>query len=175
MKRTMYLLLSLAFLVSCQNNCPENYTQNAPEIDTYKQGLAAYESQDWDSMSSSYSENAEIYFNATEGNAMSVSEMVDGHKSFTSQFSSYSFITDRNEYERVITDDGEMWVNFWGTWTGVVAATGKHIELPVHLTAQFVDGKIVKEYGFWNEHIFYLAFQEAEALGSGEQAEIAEE
>jgi hypothetical protein len=44
------------------------------------------------------------------------------------------------------------------------------IEIPVHLTAQFIDGKIVREYGYWDNGPIILAIQEIEAA-----AKIADE
>ncbi len=175
MKTTMYLFLSVMLFTACQNDCPERYTQNAPEIDTYKQGLVAYESQDWDAMKANFADDAKISYNALKGNSQSVSEVIEGHKSMVSQFSSYGFVPNESEYERVITDDGEMWVNFWGTWSGVLAATETRVEMPVHLTSKFIDGKIVEEHGYWNELILYMAFQEAEAMNAMEEKELTEE
>jgi hypothetical protein len=37
------------------------------------------------------------------------------------------------------------------------------LEIPVHLTAQFIDGKIVREYGYWDNAPIVLAIQEIEA------------
>jgi ketosteroid isomerase-like protein len=175
MRTTMYLFLSLMLFTGCQSDCPERYTQDAPEIESYKQSGMAYVNQDWDALRAGYSEDAEIYFNATEGNAESVEEMIEGHQNTARLLSSFGFIEGKDEYEKVITDHDEVWVNYWGTWYGVVAATGKRVEIPVHLTAQFVDGKIVKEYGYWDSLPIYLAFQEAEAVSAREEADMTEE
>ncbi len=55
-----------------------------------------------------------------------------------------------SEYEMVVTDDGEKWVNFWGLWKGTLQANNKTYEIPVHITSQFIGGKIVKEFGYWD-------------------------
>ena len=50
----------------------------------------------------------------------------------------------------VLDDKGETWVNYWGVWKGTMAANGKTYEIPIHITSQFVNGKIVKSYGYWD-------------------------
>lgn len=176
MKLTLFTLMSVLLLVSCQEKCPENYTQTAPEIDTYKKSLAAYEAQNWEEMRANAADTAKIYHNALEDNGLSMKESIEGHKNLISQLSSYGFEKEGGEIERVITDNGEMWVNYWGTWFGVIAATGKRVTIPLHLTAQFVDGKIVKEYGFWDSMPLYLAMQEAEAAEEdAESTDVARE
>ena len=74
------------------------------------------------------------------------------------------------EYEMVITDDGETWVNCWLGWKGTLAANNKDIYIPIHLTYQFVDGKIVREYGYWDGSQVMMELQKIEA-----EAKMAEE
>jgi len=73
-------------------------------------------------------------------------------------------------YEQTLSDDGNTWVNFWGDWRGTLAANGQALEIPVHLTCQMVDGKIVEEYGFYDVSKYVLAMQAIEA----EKAEAEE-
>lgn len=166
MKTPVILLLSLILFTACQEECPERYTQNAPEIDLYKQGIAAYVAQDWDGLRSNYAEGAKIQFNTTRENPATIDQAIDGHKNTVAMLSDYGFKEGDSEYERVITDDDEMWVNYWGTWYGVVAATGKRVEIPVHLTARFIDSKIVTEHGIWNTLELAEAFDQAAALAA---------
>ena len=63
----------------------------------------------------------------------------------------------------VLTDDGKTWVNFWGTWKGTLAGNNKEITLAVHLTAQFIDKKIVQDHGYWDASEVVLSLQEIEA------------
>jgi predicted ester cyclase len=53
-----------------------------------------------------------------------------------------------------------------------MAGNGKSIEMPVHLTYQFIDGKIVKEYGYWDptEIVLNLQAIEAEKNSATEEA-----
>ena len=70
----------------------------------------------------------------------------------------------------VLTDDGETWVNCWLEWNGTLAANNKEIDIPIHLTYQFVDGKIVREYGYWDASEIVMELQKIEA-----EAKMAEE
>jgi len=46
-------------------------------------------------------------------------------------------------------------------------------EIPVHLTAQFIDGKIVKEFGYWDNSSIALALEKLKEVASPES--IADE
>jgi len=70
-----------------------------------------------------------------------------------------------------ITDEGKTWVNFWGVWKGTLAANNIVLEIPVHLTAQFIDGKIVREYGYWDNGPIVLAIQEIESAKMAAETE----
>jgi hypothetical protein len=174
MKTSVLLLLSLILFTACQDQSPERYTQDAPEIDLYKSGFADYVSQNWEGLRSYYAEGAKIHFNSGNDNAITIEEAIEENKRTADLLSEYGFLADYSEYERVITDKDEMWVNFWGTWYGVIATTGKRVEIPVHLTARFVDSKVVAEYGYWDNLPFYLALNEA-AAQAAEIDETAEE
>lgn len=171
MKTSFILLFSLLLFTACKQECPERYTQDAPEIDLYKQGIAHYESQNWDELRAGYAEGAKIHYNSTSENPITIDQAIEGHKNTVSMLSDYGFVEGDSEYERVITDDDEMWVNFWGTWYGVVAATGKRVEMPLHLTARFMDSKVVSEHGFWDGQALSEALSEAAARMAREEVE----
>ena len=40
-----------------------------------------------------------------------------------------------------------------------MAGSGKQVEIPVHLTYQFVDGKIVREHGYWDPSEIVIELQ----------------
>ncbi len=67
-----------------------------------------------------------------------------------SNFESYGFGDKGAEYEMIIDKDGDTWVNYWNIWKGKANLTGKELSIPVHLTIQFVDGKIVQEYAYYD-------------------------
>ncbi len=147
MKSLLVLCLSFLTLLSCND---KRYTQQSEEINTYKKVVADYENMDWESFASHYADSAKIYNNVTKDKGIGLSEFMAQNKEDASLFSSWSYVPDESEYEMVVTDKGETWVNFWGLWKGELKATGKTYDIPSHITAQFVDGKIVKEYGYWD-------------------------
>ncbi len=119
-----------------------------------------------------FADAAKIYHNNWDTPA-SAAQVQEGHINTISNLSSYGFDKDQMVYEQVLDDDGETWVNFWGLWKGTMKANGKTINIPVHISAQYVDGKIVQEYGFWNMSEFVDEMQALQA--AAEAAAEAEE
>ena len=72
----------------------------------------------------------------------------------------------------VINAEGQKWVHFWGSWQGTLAANDQILSIPVHLAINFVDGKNVMEFGFWDTAPLVNAFAE---LAEAESAEAAVE
>jgi hypothetical protein len=170
MKHIIFIILTLALFTSCPNTNEVRYTQNSPEIDAYKQLLKDYEMGNWEAMSVHYADTAKIYFNATEKNPRTISESIEEDRKNSAILSSYGYIPNSMEFEMVVTNDGETWVNFWGVWQGRLAENNKLFEIPSHLTIQFVNGKIVKEYGYWNNTEMVLELKELEKKGAKESA-----
>lgn len=151
--KNLFLLFSCIFLlISCdQNNKEEEkirYTQDSEQINTFKNVLQNYENGEWDEYQSHFADSVELYYNSRE--SIDVSAAVAMHKQNNSALSSYDFVDSENEFEMVVTDAGETWVNFWGEWEGTIAENDSMIVIPVHITARFEDGKIVKEYLYFN-------------------------
>jgi hypothetical protein len=162
MKKALFISLMLIGIMGCQKK-ELRYTQNSPEIELYKKAIKDYELGNWDALASAYAADAKIGSNATEKNAVSVAANIVAMKEGLTSLASYNFVAEDNEYEMVVTDKGETWVNFWGVWQGRLKANNELIETPVHLTAQFVDGKIVKEFGYWDNAPMVLAIQKLQA------------
>jgi hypothetical protein len=162
MKKVLFISLMLISIMGCQKT-EVRYTQNSPEIDLYKKAMKDYELGNWDALASVYAADAKIGSNATEKNAVSVNANIVAMREGLTNLASYNFVPEDNEYEMVVTDEGETWVNFWGVWQGRLKASNELIETPVHLTAQFVDGKIVKEFGYWDNAPMVLAIQKLQA------------
>lgn len=160
MKKLILLGLAIVLFTSCSTKS-ERYTQQSAEIETYKVGIKDYSSQNWKSLTSHYADTTNVFFNTSV--PMRANKIPEFHQNNETVFSSRGFVEKGQEYEMVVTDDGKTWVNFWGTWKGTLAANNKEIEIPVHLTAQFIDGKIVREYGYWDNAPIVLAIQEIEA------------
>jgi hypothetical protein len=160
MKNLFLVGLAIVLFTSC-NTKPERYTQQSPEIETYKAGIKDYTDQNWESLVTHYADTANVFFNTTV--PMKASKIPEFHQNNETVFSSRGFVETGQEFEMATTDEGKTWVNFWGVWKGTLAANNKVIEIPVHLTAQFIDGKIVREYGYWDNAPIVLAIQEIEA------------
>lgn len=159
MKNLIFTGVFILLLTACQQ--PQRYTQQSPEIETLKNAIAAYDAKDWETMLMYYADTANIHFNNEK--PFKAPKIPDYHAPTDAYYSVRGFTDDGQEYEMVTTDDGKTWVNFWGTWKGVLNSTNEEFTLPVHLTAQFVDGKIVEEYGYWNGTDIVLAIQNMES------------
>ena len=158
MKKLILLGFSIALFAAC-NQQTKRYTQQSKEIDTYKQVIKDYENQNWESMAIHYTDTAKILNNVTEKNAQTVAQLVSQNKQDAAIFSSWNFVPEESEYEMVVTDKGETWVNFWGLWQGRLTANNQLYEIPVHITCRFIDGKIVREIGYWDISALALDLQ----------------
>ncbi|TRX24807.1 ester cyclase [Flavobacterium franklandianum] len=166
MKNLFILGLALVFLTSC--NQKQHYTQQSAEIDTYKKAIAAYEKQKWDELASYYADSAKIQMNVTKENAQTIAQNITQSKDDAKHFSSWRFNPKSVEYEMVVTDKGETWVNFWGNWEGTLKANNKTYVTPVHLTAKFIEGKIVREDGYWDNSKLMIDLQKMQPLAPKE-------
>ena len=149
MKKIILIAFAITFtLGSCDQK--KRYTQQSPEIDAYKKSIVAYENRNWEELASFYADTAKLRYNATKENAQTVAQMIATTKKDALIFSSWKYDPKSAEYEMVVTDKGETWVNFWGNWEGTLKANNKVYVIPASLTAQFIDGKIVREDGYWD-------------------------
>lgn len=148
MKTLLIPILVAIFFISCKDTSTPRYASASPEIDTVKNLVKDYENGNWESWLSHYADTAKVYHNSKEAvTAMTLKENLSG---ILANVSSYGFEDEDAFYEMIIDDQGEKWVNFWGNWQGTLAANNKTLSIPVHLTLQFVDGKIVEEHGYYD-------------------------
>ncbi|WP_026950866.1 nuclear transport factor 2 family protein [Algoriphagus mannitolivorans] len=148
MKNVIGLTLIVWILMSCQKE--SRYTQQAPEIESVKAMFAAYNAGDYEAQRKFYDANAEIFINAPETKPTTLDQAIADMNKDKDLFNNAQITIQEDAIERVITDKGEIWVNVWGEWKATLAATGKEYLLPFHETFQFMDGKIVKEFGYWD-------------------------
>jgi hypothetical protein len=142
------LLLGLVIMLSLSScNQKQRYTQQSAEIDTYKKVMEDYKTQNWKDYPLHYSDSAKIANNVVKEKAQTVSQAIEKSKADAKLF---TWKVDDIDYEMVVTDNGETWVNYWGVWNGTLKSTGKVYVIPFHNTAQFIDGKIVREDGYWD-------------------------
>lgn len=162
MKKLSLLILTAILFTACQQG-PARYTQNSPEIDTVKKLIANYNSKTYDT--SMYADTSKTFYN-TKDNSMSPAETIAYHQETDKTYKSRSFPDKGQEYEMVLTDDGNTWVNCWLDWQGTLAANNQEFNIPIHLTYQFIDGKIVREHGHWDPSALVLAMQEVEKINN---------
>lgn len=153
------ILLTVILCASCKENAPVRYATTGSEIDLVKSLLSDYEKGDWESWRGHYADTAKLHHNTTKDISLSPTEMNETLKGLLANTSSYAF-DDDPFFEKVIDDKGETWVNFWGDWKGTMVANNKELIIPVHLTIQIVDGKIVEEHGYYNLSEYMATMQE---------------
>jgi hypothetical protein len=173
MRKLAFVGVIALLFIACKQGEPR-YTQSSAEIDTFKELLAAYEGADWENYTAKFADTAKVYHN-TDDKSMTPAETVEAHKTNTSALSSYGFVPDKGDMEMVTTDKGETWVNYWGLWKGTIASNGKEMMIPVHVTAQFVDGKVVLEYGYWDNAPMQAAMEEAAAAAATDEVKPPDE
>jgi len=167
MKKIIQIALVIATVAACKNEV--RYTQNSLEIETYKQVIKDYEMGNWESYTTHFADTAKIIYNTTEKKALTLAQAIALNKEDISNISSYKYVPEESEYEMVVTDKGDTWVNFWGLWQGRLKANNELYEIPVHLTAQFIDGKIVKEFGYWDNSPIVLALWQLKEANPSER------
>lgn len=160
MKNLLLICLSLVLLSACQQPKQQYFSESA-EIDVLKVLLDDYHAANWEAWAGHYADTAKIYHNKIK--SATVKESSENLKAILSNVSSYKFDDESLFYEMIIDKDNETWVNFWGNWKGKLAANGQELVIPVHLTLQFVNGKIAEEYGYYDVSEFTLALQTIEA------------
>ena len=161
MKKLLILFIATTTIIACKTG-PERYSTSGTEVAMLKKLVDDYEKGNWEAWLSAYSDTAKVYHNTRTAN-VSGKEALDRHKQTTALMSSYEFMDKPIFYEKIIDDEGDTWVNFWGYWKGKLAANDQEIETPVHLSVQVADGKIVEEHGFWNTAPLADALREIEA------------
>ena len=162
MKKLFLLGLAVMIFTAC-NKQESRYTQNSPEIETFKAVLNAYDTKNYEALVSHYADTSKTSFNKIN---MASKDIPEFHKENDLNYSERGFVKEGQEYEMVLDDEGKIWVNFWGTWKATLAANGKEFTMPIHLTARFIDGKIVEDYGYWDPSEIILALQEIEAVNN---------
>ncbi len=145
----MKKLVLLGFAILLFTACEKRYTETSPEIDVVKALIEDYETGDWVGWRSHYSDTAKSYHNTKDG-GVAPDVTLERLKTSISGLSSYKFQKEEGEIEMVVDDKGRTWVNYWGVWQGSLTSAVKPLVIPVHLSFQMVDSKVVREYGYWD-------------------------
>jgi len=171
MRKTIVFLLTAILLLSCKSEA--RYTTASAEIDHVKILIADYEAGNWDAWKGHYADTAKLYHNSRK--ASSAAEVLEGMSDNLDAMATYKFQNKDRFFEMVVDDEGDKWVNFWGTWEGTIAENNQTLEIPVHITAQFADGKIVEEHAFYNLAELAMAIMALEEAKEKESMEESEE
>jgi outer membrane biogenesis lipoprotein LolB len=70
MKKFILLGFAIILLVACKQEV--RYTQNSPEIDTYKKVIEDYKTLNWEDYQTHYADTAKIMINVIKEKAQSV-------------------------------------------------------------------------------------------------------
>ena len=171
MKNLVLSIFVVILLVACKQG-PDRWTSSSPEIDVVKALISDYEAGNWEAWKGHYADTAKLYHNSTEPSG--VDETLEGLQGYLEPTSEYGFSDKDIYYEMIIDDDNQKWVNFWGTWEGNIGALDRDLKIPVHLTVQFVDGKIVEEHAFYNLVDYMVAMNDIAAMTKDESDEGVE-
>ncbi len=163
MKKFYVLTLVIISFLACKND-KTRYTQDSKEIEIVKATINDYDYHKWDSQRERYADTAKIYYNSRV-KILNPKDLQAYHIKNDSSFSTRAFEDEYREYEMIEDNKGKIWVNFWGLWKGHLAANNKEIVVPVHITYEFKEGKIVTEYGYWNSGELILELQKLEQEG----------
>ncbi|MBT8234645.1 MAG: nuclear transport factor 2 family protein [Bacteroidia bacterium] len=171
MRKIIVFLLTAVLLWSCKTET--RYTTESPEIEHVKALLADYDAGRWDAWKGHYADTAKLYHNSTESSSVTdVSKVLAAN---LEAMSAYGFQEKDRFFEMVIDDEGDKWVNFWGTWEGTIAENNQKLEIPVHITVQFTGDKIVEEHAFYNMSELAMAMMALEEAKEEETMEDSEE
>jgi hypothetical protein len=156
MKKLALLFCFTLLIVACQQE--QRYFTNAPEIETAKKSIQAYDDGNWDIWIEKYTDSAKIFHNNWDESKSSL-EVLASHKAMLANFPTYEFLDEPAFFEMTVNDEGQKWVNFWGIWQGI-STDGNELKIPVHITYLYVNGKVVEEYGFWDTNSLMITMDE---------------
>lgn len=171
MKNIILTFLISISILACDRK--QRYTQQSAEIETIKSIMDNYVNGEWDAYQSHYAEGAQLFFNTTEDKPATIQQIIAQQKLELEPLSSYTIDRENEAIEMVIDDKEETWVNYWGVWKGTMAANGKTYEIPIHITSQFVNGKIVKAFGYWDNSPIRLDVMAMQIAAEKEAMEAA--
>jgi hypothetical protein len=159
MKKLILLVLAVIAITACKQE--QRYFSESPEITDLKASINDYNTGNWEAWRAHYADTAKLYINSLKSST--AADLESAQKQLLSNFSSYGFVDKGSFAEMVIDKDNETWVNYWATWHGTLKANGKELDVPVHITSQYVNGKVVKLYDYWDSAPITAALAEIEA------------
>lgn len=135
-------LIIISVLASCTN---PSYVEKAPEIDILKSIFYSSPEDRATLFQQHYADDAQIYWNSTT--PVTWKELLIGIEESLKRFDEFQ-VMPSHEIHLIKNSKGERWVAFW---TAIKVRVGENEEvIPIHVSAQFVDLKIVKEAAYWD-------------------------
>jgi len=84
MKKLLIFGLAIVLFTAC--NQEKRYTQQSPEIDTYKKVMDDYKTMNWDDYPKHYADTAKIASNVVKEKALSISQSIEKSKEDAAMF-----------------------------------------------------------------------------------------
>ena len=163
MKKLLLLFLTVGLITACQQE-KQRYFSESSEINAFKASISEYGNGDWKTWHTHFADTAKLYINTLK--SISASDLEIAQREMLSNFSSYGFQDKGTFAEMVVDNDDETWVNYWANWHGILKENGKEIDVPVHITAQYVNGKVVEMYDYFDATPINVAIAEINAYNA---------
>ena len=97
-----------------------------------------------------YSDTVQVSFNSVSSDGLAT--LIAGWEQQHEVFSDIS-MTDEYVHTNYFSD-GNIWSNYWFTWSGTSKVSGSELEIRAHFDYKWDDGKIVVAQGFFADQEF---------------------
>jgi hypothetical protein len=152
MKNFIYLF-SIVLVFSCGQTNEENagIIQRTDDLSSKILEMSKeYQQNSYELTKQIYSDTVKVRFNLDEVDGLT--NMIAGWQQEHQVFSNISM---SDEYVHTnYFSNGNVWSNFWFTWSATGNATGNEIEIKAHFDYKWEEGKIVLAQGFFADNEF---------------------
>jgi hypothetical protein len=123
-----------------------------PEIDLMKKLLSSVEKADWDAARACFSDSAVIFYNQwapdTAQKGIPVGDVLANEKADRVNWENISY--GDPIYEVVTVPTGEKYGHIWARYTAKNKKTGKAVDVPLFVSYQIKDGKLLWEWAIYD-------------------------
>lgn len=152
----MNRFIQIVIIIVSISSCDTRYREQGPEIEAYKELISGMHRRDYKNHPDIYSDSAKIYLNSTV--PLTWKQSTAGLDESFNHFESYAY-NDHIEWQMVLNDMDEEWLGMWTIFRATMKNSGESIEVPVHISARFENGKIVEEACYWDNSIILEAIE----------------
>jgi hypothetical protein len=153
MKKLLLILLPVFMFVGCGQPTTDNagIIQRTDDLSSKVLDLALeYQKNSYELSREVYSDTVQTSFNSTQIDGLS--DLIAG---WEQQHTVFSDIKMADPYVHTnYFSNGNIWSNFWFTWSATSNATGNKLEIRAHFDYKWEDGKIVVSQGFFSDEEF---------------------